>query len=276
MNGPEALRAAIARLTAAGVDGAARDARLLFAHAAGIAPDRVTLALYDPLTPEVTARFDAVIARRAAREPLSHITGKRLFWGREFAVTAAVLDPRPETETLVEQCLGVGFSSVLDLGTGSGAIIVTLLAERPDATGMGVDISAPALEIAGRNAATLGVQGRVRLMQSDWFEDVAGRFDLIVSNPPYIGADEMADLSPEVRGYEPHAALTPGPDGLAPYRVLAAQAGNHLKPGGWLMVEIGWTQGPTVAEIFRAAGFGKVTICPDMDGRDRVVRGQAR
>jgi release factor glutamine methyltransferase len=267
-----ALRAATAQLQAAGVEGAARDARLLLAHALGIAPDRLTLVLQDPLPPGVGPVFEAAIARRAAREPLSHITGKRLFWGREFIVSDAVLDPRPETETLVEQALGVDFATVLDLGTGSGCIVLSLLADRPRARGLGVDLSEPALKIAKANAAALGVS--TEFVLSDWFGAVEGRFDLIVSNPPYIRADEMAALSPEVRNHEPHLALTPGGDGLAAYRKICAKSPAYLAPGGWLMVETGWHQGPAVAALFSQAGFADVRIVPDLGGQDRVVRGR--
>lgn len=269
------LRGVVARLQAAGVDSPARDARLLLAHALGIAPDRVTLVLQDPLPPEAATRLEAATTARVARKPLSHITGQRLFWGRSFKVTPDVLDPRPETEILVKQALGIDFSRVLDLGTGSGAIVLSLLADRPQAQGLGVDLSPAALAVAQQNAQALGLSGRARFAMSDWFGAVEGCFDLIVSNPPYIAQAEMADLSPEVRDHEPHLALTPGGDGLAAYRVIAAQAPRFLAPGGWLMLEIGWRQGGAVADLMRAAGFGAVALCPDLDGRDRVVCGRA-
>ena len=272
----EALRAGVARLAAAGVDGAAGDARALLCFATGIAPGRLTLHLPDALAPEVAARFDAALAARAARQPVAQITGQRLFWGRPFRVTRDVLDPRPETEVLVAAALDEPFARVLDLGTGSGAILLSLLADRPMATGLGVDVSPAALAVAGGNAVALGLGDRVAFRLSDWFGDVPETgFDLIVSNPPYIAADEMAGLSPEVRDWEPHLALTPGGDGLAAYRRIAEGATAHLAPGGRLMVEIGPTQGPAVAGLFRAAGLGDVAIRPDLDGRDRVVTGRA-
>lgn len=269
----EARRAALARLTAAGVPDAAQDAALLLAHAMGVA--RADLALMPSqtlLTAAQAAAFDAAITARVARKPMSQITGERLFWGRPFAVTCDVLDPRPETETLIAAALNRPFETVLDLGTGSGCILLTLLAERPGAQGVGVDLSAAALAVAQRNQARLRVQAT--WAQGSWFDPVQGRFDLIVSNPPYIAADEMAHLSPEVRHWEPHLALTPGRDGLAPYRIIAAQAPAHLTAGGWLMVEIGPTQGAAVAGFLTAAGFMTVQILPDLDGRDRVVVGQ--
>lgn len=269
----DARRKAVLHLTAAGVPDAAQDVALLLAHAMGVA--RADLALLPSqtlLTDAQAAAFEAAISARVARKPMSHITGQRQFWGRSFAVTPDVLDPRPETETLIAAALAQDFASVLDLGTGSGCILLTLLAERPQATGLGVDLSEAALNVAKRNQTRLGVQAD--WAQGSWFDPVQGRFDLIVSNPPYIADAEMADLSPEVREWEPHLALTPGGDGLAPYRIISAQAHAYLTKGGWLMVEIGPTQGAVVAGYFTAEGFAQVAILPDMDGRDRVVVGR--
>lgn len=269
----DARRKAVLHLTAAGVPDAAQDVALLLAHAMGIS--RADLALTAPhtiLNDAQIAAFDMALRARAARQPLSHITGQRQFWGRSFAVTPEVLDPRPETETLIAAALAQDFARVLDLGTGSGCILLTLLAERPQATGLGVDLSEAALNVAKRNQMRLGVQAD--WAQGSWFDPVQGRFDLIVSNPPYIADAEMADLSPEVREWEPHLALTPGGDGLAPYRIISAQAHAYLTKGGWLMVEIGPTQGAVVAGYFTAEGFAQVAILPDMDGRDRVVVGR--
>ena len=268
--GPALSRAA-ADLRAAGIPDPMRDARLLLAHALGVAPERLTLHLHDAADPKAAARFDDLIAARRQRRPLSHLTGRRLFWGRSFRVTPDVLDPRPETETLVALVLAAPFASVLDLGTGSGAIVLSLLADRPQARGTGTDISAAALAVARSNAAALGVDDRVDLILSDWWAQVTGRFDLVVSNPPYIAAAEMAALSPEVRDHEPHLALTPGGDGLDAYRAIAAQAPLHLAPGGRILVEIGPTQGPAVAALFADAGLHDIRLNPDMDGRDRVV-----
>lgn len=267
---------AVQALRAAGVADPARDARLLLAHAAGVSPDRLTLHLGDPAPQDAVLRFQGLIARRAAREPVSHLIGQRLFWGRSFAVTPAVLDPRPETEGLIAAALDRPFARVLDLGLGSGCILLTLLAECPDATGVGVDLSAKALAVATVNAATLGVQARADLRQGNWFDPVTGRFDLIVSNPPYIAQAEMAGLAPEVALHEPRMALTDEADGLTAYRILAAGALGHLAPGGRLLVEIGPTQGQAVAGFFAAAGLLGVQILADMDGRDRIVVGHAR
>lgn len=271
MTGNEALRAAIARLRAAGIEDAPRDARALLAHALGIGADRLTLHLGDGLAEDAEARFDAAIAARADRMPVSQITGQRLFWGRAFRVTEDTLDPRPETEILVAEALSAPFFTCLDLGTGTGCILLSCLADRPVASGMGVDLSDAALAVATDNAARLGLGSRARFRRSDWFSAVTGRFDLIVSNPPYIAADEMAALSPEVRDWEPHLALTPGGDGLDAYRAIARGAPARLMAGGRLLVEIGPTQAQAVAALFAAEGLTGIRVLPDLDGRDRVV-----
>jgi release factor glutamine methyltransferase len=268
-----ALAQGRARLEAAGIEGAMRDARRLMAAALGVAPGRLTLHLHDPLNPEAEALFNAHISDRARHVPVSHILGGRAFYGRWFKVSGDVLDPRPETETLIEQALGEPFSQVLDLGTGSGCILLTLLAERADAQGLGVDLSDDALIVARENAQEIGVEARVTFQCANWFDGVEGRFDLIVSNPPYIALDEMPDLAPDLT-HEPRMALTDEGDGLSAYRAITAGAGTHLTPGGRLIVEIGPSQGTAVAGMFRAAGFADVVVLPDLDGRDRVVRGR--
>lgn len=266
------LQAATRQLRAAGVDGADRDARRLMAHAAGVAQARLTLELREPAGPQVAARFAALVARRAAREPLSHLVGERAFFNHVFAIDRHVLDPRPETEVLVRAALDVPFADVLDLGTGSGAILLSLLAERPEATGLGCDLSAQALRVAEANARRIAVPGRARFVLSDWYTGLSGRFDLIVSNPPYIPARDLAALAPEL-AHEPPGALSDGADGLSAYHRIVPGAGAHLRPGGWLMVETGWKQGAAVRAIFARAGFAQLRILPDLDGRDRVVGG---
>ena len=270
MTGNEALRLAIPRLQAAGITDAPRDARALLAHAAGIAPDRLTLHLADPLTPEAETAFATAITRRTNREPVSHITGTRLFWGRPFRVTPDTLDPRPETEILVEESLKEPFAKLLDLGTGTGCILLSCLASMPIATGIGTDIHPATLQVAEDNARALNLTTRARFLLSDWFSAVQGRFDLIVSNPPYIAADEMPALSPEVL-HEPRRALTPGGDGLDAYRTIARDAPARLMAQGRLIVEIGPSQGAAVAALFSAQGLTDIRILPDLDGRDRVV-----
>jgi release factor glutamine methyltransferase len=270
VTGNEALRLAIPRLTAAGIPDAPRDARALLAHAAAIPPDRLTLHLADPLTPQANEAFAQAITRRANREPVSHITGTRLFWGRAFRVTPYTLDPRPETEILVEEALKEPFLKLLDLGTGTGCILLSCLAGMPMAQGTGTDIHPATLTVAEENARRLNLSSRARYLLSDWFTAIPGRFDLILSNPPYIAEEEMPHLSPEVL-HEPRRALTPGGDGLAAYRAIAKGAPARLMPQGRLIVEIGPTQGPAVAALFADQGLTDIRILPDLDGRDRVV-----
>jgi release factor glutamine methyltransferase len=267
----EAIRAATQTLMAAGVDTPARDARLLVAHATGVAPDRLTLHEADTLLPDAATRLTDAITRRMARQPLSQITGQRLFWGRAFRVTPDTLDPRPETETLVAAVLQEPFAKMLDLGTGTGCILLSCLADNPVAHGTGTDLSPAALTVAQDNAARLHLTTRATFHLSDWFGAIHGRFDLIVSNPPYIAAAEMPALSPEVRDHEPHLALTPGGDGLDAYRTITRGAPARLLDGGRILMEIGPTQGPAVAAMLTAAGLGDIRILPDMDGRDRVI-----
>ena len=271
MTGQDALRAAIPRLREAGVVDAARDGRVLLAFAMGVAADRLTLHLPDDLDPEAETRFEAALTARERRQPVSQITGQRLFWGQSFTVTPDVLDPRPETEILVAAALERPFVKVLDLGTGSGCILLSCLSGAKAATGLGVDISEAALMVARGNAGRLGLAARSRFALSDWCRDVAGRFDLILSNPPYIAAAEMALLAPEVREWEPHLALSPGGDGLDAYRAIALQAPARLLAGGRIMVEIGPTQAAAVAGLFAAQGLAQVETRRDFDGRDRVV-----
>ena len=266
-----ALVAAVVQLQAAGIEGATRDARVLLAHALGIGADRLTLHLQDPVSAERQATFQAAITARLTRQPVAQIIGRRLFWGLSFRVTPDTLDPRPETETLVAEALTRPFVKVLDLGTGTGCILLSCLKGMPMARGVGVDASPAALLVAEANARDLGLDARARFLRSDWFSAVPGAFDLIVSNPPYIAADEMAGLAPEVRDWEPHLALTPGGDGLDAYRAIARGAGARLMPGGRILLEIGPTQGAVVAGLLAQAGLAEVRVLPDMDGRDRVV-----
>ena len=271
MNCGAALRVAVLRLEAAGVEGAARDARMLLAFAMGIALDRLALHLDAPLTDAVAERFEAALQARVRRQPVSQITGKRAFWKHDFAVTPDVLDPRPDTELLVATALERTFHKMLDLGTGSGCILLSCLADMPMASGIGADVSVAALAVARRNAEALGLTDRAEFQLSDWCRSVEGRYDLITCNPPYIAEDEMQALAAEVRDWEPHLALTPGGDGLDAYRAISAQAPARLQPGGRLMVEIGPSQAAAVTVLFAAQGLTDITTRRDLDGRDRVV-----
>jgi release factor glutamine methyltransferase len=265
------LRLAVPRLQEAGIEDGARDARVLLAHALGIGHDRLTLKLQDEMTSPQEALYDEALTARMARQPVAQIIGRRLFWGLSFRVTRDTLDPRPETETLVAEALKEPFLKVLDLGTGTGCILLSCLKDMPMARGLGTDISDAALQVAIGNTRDLGLEARARFRRSDWFDKVTGAYDLIVSNPPYIATEEMPQLVPEVRDWEPHQALTPGGDGLDAYRAIARGAPARLMPGGRLLVEIGPTQGVAVSALLRAAGLEDIRVLPDMDGRDRVV-----
>jgi len=267
-------RDAVRRLAEAGIPDPSADFRHLFdaAYALGArAPESQTRDAPNDLTLEM---LEIYLGQRLRRRPVSQILGRRAFWRHDFEVTGDVLDPRPETESLIEWALAEPFDRVLDLGTGTGCILISLLADRPGAEGVGTDLSEPALAVALRNAERVGVAKRTSFRHSDWFDHVSGRFDLIVSNPPYIALSEMAGLAPEVRDWEPRMALTDGGDGLSAYRAIIGGALAHLEPGGRLLVEIGWRQGADVAALFGAAGFGNVALHRDLGGHDRVVQGR--
>lgn len=273
--GFEVLRDAVALLQASDVPGAERDAQILLLHVLDQPRHRLPEALQAQVPQQALAQFNLAIAARANRQPVSQLLGRRAFWKHDFRVTPDTLDPRPETERLVELALAEPFDSVLDLGTGTGAILISLLAERPGARGIGTDLSPAALEIARGNAQMIGVAANFQ--HSNWFSAVSGQFDLIVSNPPYIALSEMAQLAPEVRDWEPRMALTDEADGLGAYLAICAGAGAHLALGGRLMVEIGPSQGAAVSALMAGAGLVDIAVFQDLDGRDRVVRGrQAR
>lgn len=271
MTAAEAMVAATARLRAAGIPDPARDARLLLAHAASVDAARITLIAPEDIAPDIAERYENLVALRAVRVPVSQLIGAREFYGRRFEISQDVLDPRPETETLIEAALAEPFDTVLDLGVGSGCILVTLLAERLSAQGVGVDVSPAACLQASANAVLHDVADRAEVLASDWFETVEGRFDLIVSNPPYLARDEMLTVQPEVMQHEPRAALTDEADGLRAFRVIAEQAQGYLNAQGRVMVEFGWKQRDDVREIFSDQGWGEIAILPDLAGRDRVL-----
>jgi release factor glutamine methyltransferase len=271
LTGAQALLAATRALADAGIPDPGRDARRLFSHALGIEPGRLTLILSDAIDQATQSIFQTLITRRLGREPVSHLTGTRSFYGRDFKVNGAVLDPRPETETLIEAALSLPFDRVLDLGTGSGCILLTLLAEMPGSTGLGIDISAAACEVAGQNAKALGLHQRAKFQLGNWHDGPLGEFDLIVANPPYIALSEMAQLAPEVRDWEPRVALTDEGDGLGAYRAILIGITAHMANGARLIMEIGPTQAEEVSVLVLTAGFQAVDVIQDLDGRDRIV-----
>lgn len=266
------------RLETGGIDQPAIDSRLMLEAAADVTRVEIITDPHRVLTGEQLATFDGYIERRLRREPVSHILGRKGFWKIMLSVTPQVLTPRPDTEVIVDEALkafpeAMAFN-MLDLGVGSGAILLAILAERPAARGLGVDISEEALAVARENAANLDLNTRVALLRGDWTAGLGDEsFDLVVSNPPYIATDEIETLDPEVKDHEPRLALDGGPDGLDPYRLLAPEILRVLKPGGLFAVEIGHTQAQAVEALFREAGGAQVRTIKDLALRDRVVAG---
>jgi release factor glutamine methyltransferase len=270
----ELLNEGTVALAALGPD-APREAEWLLLAALGTSRSAL-LAHPAQLVPDADAmKFRSWLERRRRGEPLAYLTGSRGFWTLELEVTPDVLVPRPETEMLVERALqlGTAASRVVDLGTGSGAIALALAAERPAWSITGVDRSPAALEVARRNGAKLGL-ARIRWIEGDWFAPLRReRFDLIISNPPYIAEGDAAMRDPALL-HEPRAALTPGGDGFAALHAIACAAPGHLEPGGWLLLEHGATQGPTVRAQLVAQGFAHVRSRSDLAGHERITEAQ--
>lgn len=267
------------RLKEAGIEGAAVDARHLVSGLLGVSLAGLMARGGEPLSPQDAARIRAAVERRAAREPVYRILGEREFHGLTFKLSKETLEPRPDTETLVD-CLvphvrriaaRKGHCRLIDLGTGTGAICLALLAAALDARGLGTDISEDALATARENAKRNGLADRFQTLRSDWFETVEGRFDIIVSNPPYIRSKVVAELEPEVRYFDPAAALDGGNDGLDAYRAIALHAGRHLEADGIIGLEIGFDQKQAVAALFEAQGFRLLESALDLGGNDRVL-----
>jgi release factor glutamine methyltransferase len=268
----ETIRAALARAAAmlsASSDTARLDAELLMAHALRIDRGVMLIGWQDMPAPR---DFDALVLRRRAHEPVAYIIGERDFWTISLNVGPGVLIPRPDSETLIEAAVAhfgrLGPRRVLDLGVGSGALLLATLAEWPEASGLGVDRSPAAIHIAIANAARLGLLGRVEIRLGDWGEGIDERFDLLLCNPPYIAASEA--LPPDVSQFEPSGALFAGPDGLDDYRCLAPQIGRLLAPGGLAAVEIGADQAERVLALFAAEGLAG-SVRRDLGGRDRAI-----
>lgn len=270
------VRAAEARLASSGNTLARRDAELLLSHILGVNPSRLPL-YHDALSNEVISQFVRMVDERLIGKPVAYITGEQEFWSLTFAVNEHTLIPRPDTETLVsaglESIVDVQNPSILDLGTGSGCVLLSLLQERGDATGVGIDLSVGALDVARQNATNHNLVMRARFLQSDWFDAIPAdlHFDLIVSNPPYIAKADIGALMPDVRDFEPVSALEGGADGLECYRKIASSVPPKLTQGGVLAVEIGIGQAQAVGSLFAASGLQVSGVRQDLSGVDRVV-----
>ncbi len=265
---------AAARLAAAGIDNPRLDARVLLGHVLNV-PAGELLFGNAAVSGEARTKFESAIARRISREPVAYITGEKEFWSLPFAVGPGVLIPRPETETLIEEALKLfpdrsAPLRILDLGTGSGILLLTLLHLFPAARGVGVDASADALGWAKANIARLGLESRASLERAHWDEGIDGAFDLVVSNPPYVARDAMAQLAPEL-SFEPRSALDGGADGLEAYRSLAPVLMRRVAPEGHVLLEIGADQGAAVPAIMSAAGLVVSHVANDLAGLARVV-----
>jgi release factor glutamine methyltransferase len=275
------LRDTAVALAAAGIDNVRFEARLLLSHASGLRTEEMIAHGRDPAPPAIEQSLRALTARRVRREPMAYILGEREFWGLPFKVTAAVLVPRPDSETVIEAAVALmpdrtRALRILDLGTGSGCLLLTLLKEFPLARGVGLDASLDALAVARANAEDLGVADRAILTLGDWRQPgwidlLGGPFDLVVSNPPYIEAAAIDGLMPEVARYEPRLALDGGADGLAAYRVIIAAGPRLVAPGGYFLVEGGEGQSIEIAGLFSATGLDSVTPFKDLAGIERVV-----
>ncbi len=269
-----ALKWAHAQLRREGVDEARLAAEALLAHA--LETERLALYLHPErdVSAEIVDRFQALIERRGRGTPVQHLVGEVSFMGHPLNVNGTALIPRFETEQLVERALerlpATEGARFLDAGTGSGAIAIALAKARPDATGVALDRSVKALELARRNAKRNGVEDRLSFVEGDWLDGVEGTFHLIVSNPPYVRHEALAGLAPEVR-HDPPEALDGGPDGLDAFRALVPQAAARLAPGGWLALEIGQDQGPAVRALLERTGYAAVSVWPDLSGVDRFA-----
>lgn len=271
-----ALAESAAQLSAAGISDARREARLLVAAALGWDAARVLGFPEAEMTAAARRRLDELMARRSAREPISRILGYREFWSLRFELSADTLDPRPDSETLIEAALAAlgereRVYRLLDLGTGSGCLLLALLSELPNALGTGVDLSERALETARRNAVALGLMGRAQFMRGNWGDGLVGGWDVMLANPPYIPSHALQTLMPEVARYEPKLALDGGTDGLQAYRALAPEIARLLAPTGIAAVEVGAGQAPAVATIMAGAGLVLRGIRHDLNGMDRCL-----
>jgi release factor glutamine methyltransferase len=272
----EALARAAMRLGEAGIERPQAEARILLEAASGRGRGQIIAFPEQGLTAAQSDLFDRFVSRRCAREPISRILGSREFWSLRFAVGPATLDPRPDSETLVAAVLARipergAKIAILDLGTGTGCLLLALLSELPQATGVGVDIDPAARDTAAANAAALGLETRAAFRVGDWVRGIAGQFDVIISNPPYIESTAIDTLAPEVSQYDPRGALDGGADGLTAYRALMPQAAQRLKPGGLMALEIGAGQGAAVRALAANAGLSDLGGALDLAGIERCL-----
>ena len=267
----EVLADTAIKLSKSGIEGAARDARILTAFALEIPISELSLKINEQVSGKITSKLEKLILRRINREPISKILGRRDFWGRTFSINENVLDPRGDTETLIDFVIEKPVKSVLELGTGSGAIAITLACEWKEVHVTAVDISEDALLLAKLNAEKFNVQNQIHFLKSDWFDNVKGLFDLIISNPPYIGLAEQDELSAEVIKYDPEIALFAGRDGLDAYRRIIPSLSKFLKSDGFVALETGASQGVQVKNMMNAVGFIDAKIVKDLSGKDRLV-----
>jgi release factor glutamine methyltransferase len=274
-----ALARTVERLRQAGIEDARREALLLLAEATGRTRIDLVVGPQANLAANEEAALEELARRRALREPMAYLLGEREFWSLPFLVSPAVLIPRADSETVVEAALSMvadrsAALRLLDLGTGSGCLVLALLTELPAATGLGTDASEAALSLARANARRLGLDGRAAFDRGDWGQDLRGRFDLIVSNPPYVASSEWAALEPEVRVFEPRSALLGGTDGLAAYRALAPDLARLLAPGASVCLEVGARQADPVTGILRTAGLEVTSRRRDLAGIERCLVGR--
>ena len=267
----EVLADTAIKLSKSGIEGAARDARILTAFAFEIPISELSLKINEQVSGKITSKLEKLILRRIDREPVSKILGRREFWGRSFSISENVLDPRADTETLIDFVIEKPVKSVLELGTGSGAIAITLACEWKEVQVTAIDISEDALSLAKLNAENFNVQNKIHFLKSDWFETVRGSFDLIISNPPYIGLVEQDEIAAEVIKYDPQIALFAGRDGLEAYKRIIPNLAKFLNPDGLVVLETGASQSNQVKNMMNAVGFIDAKIVKDLSGKDRLV-----
>ncbi len=259
------------KLSLSGIESAARDARILTAYALEVPISDLSLRINDRVSANIIFKLEKLILRRIKREPISKILGRREFWGRIFSINKNVLDPRADTETLIDYVIEKPVKTVLELGTGSGVIAVTLACEWKEVHVTATDISEDALLLAQKNAEKFNIENKIQFLKSDWFDNVEGKFDLIISNPPYIGWIEQDEICTEVTKYDPEIALFAGFDGFDAYKKIIPDLAKFLNPDGSVVLEIGASQSNLVRDIMNLSGFFNVDLVKDLSGKDRVI-----